>query len=68
MEAGWPDSWAGSFAEIGIKLILHAKNCLVKRVHTAESTYVILKWHVTQKELWNEFLFVLTPTWLQTSV
>ena len=50
MEAGWPGRRAGSFAEIGVKLIIHAKNCLCKRAHTVESTLVILEWHVTQKE------------------
>ena len=42
MEAGWPSRRAGLFAEIGITLILYAKNCLGKQAHTAESTYVIL--------------------------
>ena len=61
MEMGWPSRRAGSFAEIGIKLILYAKNCFGKWAHTAESTYVILAWHGTQMEFWNEFLGVLTP-------
>ena len=30
-EAGWSGSRAGSFAEIGIRLVLYAKNCLSKR-------------------------------------
>ena len=42
MEAGCPGRQAGSFAEIRIRLILYAKNCLVKRAYTAESTYVLL--------------------------
>ena len=66
MEAGWPGSWAGSFSEIGIRLILYDKNCLGKRVHKAECAYVIPTWHVTQKEFWKELLCLLTPTLLQT--
>ena len=62
MEARWPGRRAGSFVEIGIKLILYAKNCLLKRIHTAESTYVCM----TLKEYWNEFFSVLTPTSIQT--
>ena len=45
VEVDWPGRRAGSFAEIGIKLIIYAENCLGKRAHTAESTYVILAWH-----------------------
>ena len=41
MEAGCPARRAGSFAEIGIMLILYDKNCLGKRVHKAECAYVI---------------------------
>ena len=36
MEAGWPGWRAGSFAEIGIKLVLYAKNYLGKRAYNAE--------------------------------
>ena len=41
MEAGCPGRRAGSFAEIGIRLILYAKNCLGKRAHKAKCAYVI---------------------------
>ena len=41
MEAGCPGRRVGSFAEIGIKLILYAKNCLGKRAHKPECAYVI---------------------------
>ena len=50
MEAGCSDRQAGSFAEIGIRLIVYAKNCLGKWAYKAECTYVIPAWHVTQKE------------------
>ena len=50
LEAGYASRQVGSFAEIRIKLILYAKNCLVKRAHTAESTYVILEWQVPQND------------------
>ena len=33
MEAGCPCRRAGLFAEIGIRLILYAKNCLGKGAH-----------------------------------
>ena len=46
---------AVSFAEIGIGLILYAKNCMSKRADRAEC--VIPAWHVTQKEFWKEFFF-----------
>ena len=49
MEAGCPVRWPGSFAEIGIRLILYAKNCLGKRVHKVECAYVIPAWLVTEK-------------------
>ena len=39
--AGCPGRWAGSFAEIGIRLILYAKNSLGKRGHKPECAYVI---------------------------
>ena len=68
MEAGCPRRRAGSFAEIGIRLILYAKNCLGKRAHKAECTDVIPAWHVTQKEFWKEFLRLLLLTLLQTCV
>ena len=41
MEAGCPGRRAGSFAEIGNRLILYAKNCLGKRAHKPECAYVI---------------------------
>ena len=41
MEAGWPGRQAGSFAEIGVRLILYAKNCLGKWAYKAECTYLI---------------------------
>ena len=68
MEAGCPGRQAGSYAEIGIRLILYAKNCLGKRAHKAECVYVIPAWHVTQKEFWKEFLCLLTLILLQTHV
>ena len=68
MEAGCPGRQAGSFAEIIIRLILDAKNCLGKRAHKPECTYVIPASHVTQKEFWKEFLCLLTLTLLQTRV
>ena len=68
MEAGWPGIWGGSFAEIRIGLILYARKCFGRWAHKAECAYVIPAWHVTQKEFWNEFLCVLTLTWLQTRV
>ena len=62
MEAGCPGRWAGSFAGIGIRLILYATNCLGKRAHKAECAYVIPAWHVTVKEFWKESLCLLTQT------
>ena len=41
METGFPDKWAVSSTEMGIKSIIYAKNCLIKRAHKAECTYVI---------------------------
>ena len=41
MEAGCPSKQAGSFAEIRIRLILYAKNCLGKLAHKPECAYVI---------------------------
>ena len=41
MKAGYPSRWAGSFAEIGIRLIVYAKICLGERVLKAECAYVI---------------------------
>ena len=43
MEAGCPGRPAGSFAEVGIRLILYAKNCLGKRAHKVECAYVIFE-------------------------
>ena len=40
MEVGCPSRQAGSFAEISIRLILYAKNCLGKRAHKPECAYV----------------------------
>ena len=60
MEAGRPGRQAGSFAEIRIRLILYSKNCLGKRAHKPECAYVISTWQVTRKELWKEFLCLLT--------
>ena len=57
MEAGCLGRQAGSFAEIGIKLMLYAKNCLGIRACKPGCAYVIPAWHVTQKEFWKEFLF-----------
>ena len=54
MEAGCAGRQAGSFAEIRIRLILYAKNCLGKRAHKPECAYVIPAWHVTPKEFWKE--------------
>ena len=68
METGYPSRRAGSFGEIGIRLILYAKKCLSKRALTTECTYVILAWHVTQKEVWNQFLCVLIPKWFQIRI
>ena len=48
MEASWPGRRAGSFAEIVVRFILSAENCLGKQAHKAECAYVILTWHVTQ--------------------
>ena len=62
MEAGCPGRWAGSFAEIGIRLIVYAKNCLGKRAHKTECAYVIPARHMTEKEFWKEFLCLLTLT------
>ena len=56
MEDGCPGRWAGSFAEVGIRLIIYPKNCLGKRALKAECSYVVPAWHVTQKEFWKEFL------------
>ena len=39
MEAGCPGRRAGSFAEIGNRLILYAKNCLGKRAHKPECSF-----------------------------
>ena len=59
---------AGSFAEIGVRLIFYAKNCLGKQGHKAECAYVILAWNVTQKEFWKEFLcFVMYMVTLRLS-
>ena len=55
MEAGWPGSQAGSFAKIGIRLELYAKNCLCKRAYKAECSFIIPSWHVTQEEIWKEY-------------
>ena len=44
MEAGWSGRLGGSLAEIGIWLILYAKNSLGKRANKAECTYVISAW------------------------
>ena len=41
MEASWSGRRGGSFAEIGLWLILHAKNCLSKLAHKAECANVI---------------------------
>ena len=68
MEAGWPGRRAGSFAEIGIRLILYVKSCLGKRAHKAECAYVVPAWQVTQKEFWKEFLRLLALALLQTRV
>ena len=68
MEAGCHGKQAGSFAEIRIELIIHAKNCLGKWAHKPDCVYVIPTWHVTQKEFWKEFLCLLTLTLLQTRV
>ena len=68
MEAGWPGRQAVSFAEIRIRLILYAKNYLGKRAHNPECAYVIPAWHVTQKELWKEFLCLLALSLLQSHV
>ena len=58
MEVGWLGRRAGSFAEIGVGLILYAKNCLGKRGHRAERAYIILAWNVTQKEFQkNSFIY-----------
>ena len=62
MEAGWPGRWAGSFAEIGNRLILYAKNCLGKRARKAGCSYVIPASHVTQNEFWKELFCLLTLT------
>ena len=43
MEAGCPGRWPGTFAEIRIRLILNAKNCLGKRAHKAECSYVVFE-------------------------
>ena len=67
MEAGCPGRQAGSFAEIRIRLILYAKNCLGKRAHKPECACVIPAWHVAQKEFWKEFHCLLTPKLLQTT-
>ena len=68
IEVGCPGRRAGSFAEVGIRLILYAKNCPGKWAHKAECAYVIPASHVTQKEFWKEFLCLLTPTLFQTRV
>ena len=68
MEAGCSGGQAGSFAEIGIRLMLYAKNCLGNRAYKVECTYIISAWYVTQKEFWKEFLCLLTLTLLQTRV
>ena len=60
MEAGCPGKQVGSFAEIRVRLVLYAKNCLGKRAHKTECAYVIPAWHVTPKEFWKEFLCLLT--------
>ena len=68
MEAGYPGRQAGSFAELRIRLILYAKNCLGKRAHKPECASVIPAWHVTQKKFWKEFLCLQTLTLLQARV
>ena len=68
MEGGCPVRRAGSFAEIRIRLILYARNCLGKRAHKTECAYVIPAWHVTQKEFWKELYCFLTLTSLQIRV
>ena len=50
MQADWSGRRAGSFAEMGIRLVLFAKKCLGKRAYKVECTYVMPTWHVTQKE------------------
>ena len=68
MEASCPSRQVGSFAEIGIRLILYAKNCLGKWAYKVACTFIIPAWHVTQKEFWKEFLCLLLLTLLQTRV
>ena len=43
MEAGWPCWRAASFAEIGIRLVLYAKNGLGKRVFKAMAITIAIK-------------------------
>ena len=64
MEVGCPGRWAGSFAEIGSRLILYAKNCLSKRANKSEYAYGIPAWHVAEKEFWKDFLCLLILTLL----
>ena len=57
MEACCPGRQAGSFAEIRIRLIMYAKNCLGKRANKAEHAYIIPAWHATKKKFWkNSFV------------
>ena len=43
MEAGWPCWRAASFAEIGIRLVLYAKNSFGKRVFKAMAITIAIK-------------------------
>ena len=68
MKTGCPGRQAGSFAEIRIRLILYAKNCLGKRAHKPGCACIIPAWYVAPKEFWKESLCLLTLTLLQTRV
>ena len=50
MEADWPGWKAGSFAAIGIRLVLYSKNFPGQRAYKTECAYVMPMWHVIQKE------------------
>ena len=49
MEVCWSRRRAGSFTEIGIRLILFARNCLDERAYKTECSYEMLAWHVMQE-------------------
>ena len=55
MEGGWPSWRAGTFAEIGIRLVLYAKKCLGKRAYKDSCAYIMPKWYVLQTELWKTY-------------